>query len=103
MPKAISRDGKDVDENKTPFPRSRWINGPACSGFRGRLLFAGDFQQRGSIAPRPSPSAAVASRCPRRRRTWRFKKLPGTQPHERADLGQPDTLGYSAMRRAPNG
>jgi hypothetical protein len=107
MPKAISRDGgKTWTVSKTPFPALGVNQRPSLLRLQsGRLLFAGDFQKRGNIAPAGVTTrgcfVAISSDDGE---TWRFKKLPGTQPHEKPEYqNDPDTLGYSAMRQAPNG
>ncbi|NOS70988.1 MAG: hypothetical protein HOP33_13785, partial [Verrucomicrobia bacterium] len=107
MPRAISRDGgKTWDVSKSPFPALGVNQRPSLLRLQsGRLLFAGDFQKRGNIAP-----AGITNRgcyvaiSENDGVTWRVKKLPGTQPHEKPEYqNDPDTLGYSAMRQAPNG
>jgi hypothetical protein len=107
MPKAISLDGgKTWVKSKTPFPAQRVNQRPSLLRLQsGRLLFAGDFQQRGNIAPAGiTERGSYVALSEDDGETWRIKRLPGTLPHERADLQhEPDTLGYSAMRQAPNG
>ena len=107
MPKAISRDsGRTWQVSKTPFPALGVNQRPSLLRLRsGRLFFAGDFQKRGNIAPKEvAQRGCYVALSDDDGETWRIKKLPGTQPHERADLAtQPDTLGYSAARQAPNG
>lgn len=107
MPKAVSRDGgKTWTVSRTPFPALAVNQRPSLLRLRsGRLLFAGDFQKRGNIAP-----ASVTNRgcyvalSDDDGATWHIKKLPGTRPHEKPEYQHdPDTLGYSAMRQAPNG
>jgi hypothetical protein len=107
MPQALSRDGgKTWTVSKTPFPAQGVNQRPSLLRLQsGRLLFAGDFQKRFNIAP-----AAVTNRgcyvaiSDDDGAMWRFKTLPGTQPHEKPEFQKdPDTLGYSAMKQAPNG
>jgi formylglycine-generating enzyme required for sulfatase activity len=107
MPKSISRDGgKTWTVSKTPFPAQAVNQRPSLLRLQnGHLLFAGDFQKRGNIAP-----AGVTNRgcyvalSTDDGATWRIKTLPGTQPHEKPQYQKdPDTLGYSAMKQAPNG
>jgi hypothetical protein len=107
MPKAISRDGgRTWRVSKTPFPALGVNQRPSLLRLRsGRLLFTGDFQKRGNLAPKEvTLRGSYVAWSDDDGETWRLRKLPGTQPHERADLQtQPDTLGYSAARQAPNG
>jgi predicted neuraminidase len=107
MPQAISRDGgKTWTVSKTPFPAQAVNQRPSLLRLQnGNLLFAGDFQKRGNIAP-----AGVTNRgcyvalSTDEGATWRIKTLPGTQPHEKPEYQKdPDTLGYSALKQAPNG
>lgn len=107
MPKAISRDGgRTWAVSQTPFPALGVNQRPSLLRLQsGRLLFAGDFQRRGNLAP-----ASITNRgcylaiSDDDGMTWRTKKLPGTQPHEKPEYQpEPDTLGYSAMRQAPHG
>jgi hypothetical protein len=69
------------------------------------LLFAGDFQRRGNIAPEGvKDRGCYVAISEDDAKTWRIKKLPGTQPHEKPEYqADPDTLGYTVMRQAPNG
>ena len=107
MPKAISRDcGRTWQVSQTPFPALGVNQRPSLLRLRsGRLFFAGDFQKRGNIAPKEvAQRGSYVALSDDDGESWRIKQLPGTQPHERADLGtQPDTLGYSAARQAPGG
>jgi len=107
MPKAVSRDGgKTWDVSKTPFPAQAVNQRPSLLRLQsGRLLFAGDFQKRGNIAPEGVTNrGCYVAISEDEGATWRIKKLPGTQPHEKPEYqNDPDTLGYSAMRQAPNG
>ena len=107
MPKSISRDGgKTRAVTKTPFPAQAVNQRPSLLRLHnGHLLFAGDFQKRGNIAPEGvKERGCYVALSTDDGATWRIKKLPGTQPHEKTEYQQdPDTLGYSAMRQAPNG
>lgn len=107
MPKAISRDGgKTWAVSKTPFSALGVNQRPSVLRLQsGRLLFAGDFQKRGNIAPEGVTNrGCYVAISEDEGVTWRMKKLPGTQPHEKPEYqNDPDTLGYSAMRQAPNG
>jgi hypothetical protein len=107
MPQAISRDGgRTWAVSKTGFPALGVNQRPSVLRLQsGRLLFAADFQKRGNIAP-----AAITNRgcfvavSEDDGATWKFKKLPGTRPHEKPELQhEPDTLGYSVLRQTPNG
>jgi len=107
MPKAVSQDGgRTWTVSKTPFPALGVNQRPSLLRLQnGHLLFAGDFQKRFNIAPEGVTNrgcyVAVSADDGA---TWRIKKLPGTQPHEKPEYQEdPDTLGYSAMRQAPNG
>jgi|GEM_PF-278478 len=107
MPQSISRDGgKTWDVSKTPFPALAVNQRPSLLRLQsGRLLFAADYQKRGNIAPEGITNrGCYVAISDNDGATWRFKKLPGTQTHEKPEYQQnPDTLGYSAMRQAPNG
>ncbi|MEY4387381.1 MAG: hypothetical protein RLY20_2664 [Verrucomicrobiota bacterium] len=107
MPKAISRDGgKTWTVSKTPFPALGVNQRPSVLRLQsGRLLFAADFQKRGNIAPEGVTNrGCYVAISDDDGATWRVKKLPGTQLHEKPEYQKDaDTLGYSAMRQAPNG
>ena len=107
MPKSISRNGgKTWTVSKTPFPAQAVNQRPSLLRLQsGRLLFAGDFQKRGNIAPEGVTNrGCYVAISEDDGETWRIKNLPGTQPHEKPEYqNDPDTLGYSAMRQAPNG
>jgi hypothetical protein len=107
MPSSLSRDGgRAWETNKTPFPALGVNQRPSLLRLQsGRLLFAADFQRRGNIAPtNVTERGSFVAWSDDDGASWRTKKLPGAQPHERADLQkEPPTLGYSAMRQGPNG
>ena len=107
MPMAVSRDGgKSWTVSKTPFPAQGVNQRPSVLRLKsGRLLFAGDFQKRGNVAPEGVTNrGCYIAISDDEGAIWRIKKLPGTQPHEKPEYqNDPDTLGYSAMRQAPNG
>lgn len=107
MPKAISHDGgKTWAVSKTPFPALGVNQRPSLLRLQnGRLLFAGDFQKRFNIAPDGvKERGCYVALSTDDGNTWRIKKLPGTQPHEKPEFqSDPDTLGYSALKQAPNG
>ena len=107
LPQSISRDGgKTWEKSKTPFAAQAVNQRPSLLKMRsGRLVFAGDFQKRGNVAP-----AGITNRgsyvafSNDDGATWRTKPLPGAQPHEKPEYRHdPATLGYSALRQAPNG
>jgi formylglycine-generating enzyme required for sulfatase activity len=107
MPQAISRDGgKTWTVSKTPFPAQGVNQRPSLLRLQsGRLLFVGDFQKRGNLAPPGvTDRGCYVAISDDDGATWRIKKLPGTQPHEKPEYQHdPHTLGYSALRQAPNG
>ncbi len=107
MPKVISRDGgKTWAKDKTPFAALGVNQRPSLLRLKsGRLLFAGDFQKRGNVAPKEiTERGCYIALSEDDGATWRIKKLPGAQRHERfQSQGAPATLGYSVARQAPNG
>ena len=107
MPQVVSRDGgKTWVPSKTPFPAQGVNQRPSLLRLRsGRLLFAGDFQRRGNIAPEGvTHRGCYVAISEDEAATWRIRKLPGTQPHEKPEYQvDPDTLGYTVLRQAPNG
>ena len=107
MPQAISRDGaRTWAKSKTPFPAQAVNQRPSVLRLAsGRLLFAADFQRRGNIAPTNSTErGGYVAWSDDDGANWRFRKLPGAQPHEKPEYShEPPTLGYSALRQAPNG
>jgi len=107
MPKSISRDGgRTWETNKTLFAAQGVNQRPSLLQLRsGRLFFAGDFQRRGNIAPTNiAERGSYVALSDDDGETWRIKKLPGAQPHEKPEYQrEPPTLGYSAARQAPNG
>jgi hypothetical protein len=107
MPQVISRDGgKMWEKSKTPFAALGVNQRPSLLRLKsGRLLFAGDFQRRGNVAPREiAERGCYVALSEDDGKTWRTKKLPGAQRHERFQSeNDPATLGYSVLRQAPNG
>ena len=107
MPQGISRDGgKTWEKSRTPFPALAVNQRPSLLRLAsGRLIFATDFQRRGNIAPTNiTERGSYLAWSDDDGATWRFKKLPGAQPHEKPEYAhEPPTLGYSALRQAPNG
>jgi predicted neuraminidase len=107
MPQAVSRDGgRTWVVSKTPFPAQGVNQRPSLLRLSsGRLLFAADFQRRGNVAPEGvTDRGCYVAVSDDDGATWRFKKLPGTQPHEKPEYqADPDTLGYTVLRQAPNG
>lgn len=107
MPQGLSSDGgKTWVKSQTPFPAQAVNQRPSLLRLAsGRLLFAADFQRRGNIAPTNSTErGSYLAWSDDDGTTWRFKKLPGAQPHEKPEHAhEPPTLGYSVLRQAPNG
>lgn len=107
MPLAISRDGgRSFEKAKTPFPPQSNNQRPSALRLAsGRLLFAADFQNLQGRAPvEVKEQGSFVALSEDEGKSWRFKKLPGTLPHENPNnLGGATTLGYSAARQAPNG
>jgi len=107
MPQAVSADGgRTWQVSKTPFASLASNQRPSLLRLKsGRLFFAGDFQKRRTGA-RPAgvtQTGAFAALSDDDGATWRIKKLPGTQQHEKDTPPWGETLGYSAVRQAPNG
>ncbi|MHC4623229.1 MAG: SUMF1/EgtB/PvdO family nonheme iron enzyme [Planctomycetota bacterium] len=107
MPQSVSRDGgRTWEVTRTVFPAQGSNQRPSVLRLKsGRLFFAGDFQhirghQPEGIAERGSYVALSDDEA----RTWKLKKLIGTQQHEnpKAHNGA-HTIGYSVARQAPNG
>ena len=107
MPQAISRDGgRTWDVSRSPFPAVGGNQRPSLLRLRsGSLLYAGDFQHIEGRKPREfTQGGAFVALSDDDGQTWRIRKLPGTQQHENPENhGGADTIGYSAMRQAPNG
>jgi hypothetical protein len=107
MPRVVSQDGgRTWHVGRTPFPALGTNQRPSVLRLlSGRLLFAGDFQHfRGHKPPSSTKSGAFVALSDDDGETWITRKLPGAQPHENPQWhGGADTLGYSAMRQAPNG
>jgi len=105
MPKAVSRDGgRTWLISKTPFPALGVNQRPCLLRLQsGKLLFTGDFQKRGGIAPKDvAERGCYVAWSNDEGESWHIKKLPGAQPHERFPTNDA-TLGYSVARQAPNG
>ena len=105
LPQSISRDrGKTWEVSPTPFAAQGVNQRPSLLRLRsGNLIFAGDFQKRGDIAPKAITERGCYVAVSRDDgQSWRIKKLPGAQPHERFPTNSP-TLGYSVLRQGPNG
>jgi hypothetical protein len=107
MPKSISTDGgKTWQVTKTPFAAQGSNQRPSVLRLQSdRLFFAGDFQDPDGDSPDTiTQRGSYAALSDDHGRTWRIKKLIGTQRHEQRDrLGGAETIGYSAARQAPNG
>nr|MBC8374194.1 hypothetical protein [Planctomycetota bacterium] len=105
MPKSVSTDGwKTWEVAKTPFPALASNQRPSILRLKsGRLLFACDYQKRGGDQPKGiARRGAMVALSEDEGKTWRMKKLVGTQQHER-DKPWGETIGYSAARQGPNG
>lgn len=109
MPKSISSDGgKTYTVTKTPFPHLGSNQRPALIRLAsGRLFMAGDLQSEKGVQPAGiTERGCYVALSEDEGETWRRRKLPGTQPHERKDRYEQmkgDTLGYAVCRQAPNG
>ena len=107
MPRVISPDaGRTWDVSRTPLPAQGTNQRPSVLRLQsGRLLCAGDFQHfRGHKPEAIHDSGSFVALSVDDGETWTFRKLPGAQPHEDPQWhGGAATLGYSALRQAPNG
>lgn len=107
MPAVVSRDGgRSWVKSRSVFPALGGNQRPSLLRLHsGRLFFAGDFQNLQGVRPKGvGGSGSFAALSEDDGRTWRIKKLPGTQPHEvKGALKGADTLGYSAAAQGPNG
>jgi hypothetical protein len=109
MPKSISSDGgRTYTVTKTPFAHLGSNQRPTLIRLAsGRLFMAGDFQSEKGVQPAGiTERGAYVALSDDEGETWRIRKLPGTQRHERADRAKQmnaDTLGYAVARQAPNG
>lgn len=107
MPGAISRDGgRSWEVFRSVFPAQGNNQRPSLLRLRsGRLFFAGDFQDINGNQPQGiGQRGSYVALSDDDGKSWRIKRLPGTQPHQNpALLGGADTLGYSAAAQAPNG
>lgn len=108
MPQSISTDGgRTWEVSTTPFPAQGSNQRPSVLRLAsGRLVFAADYQHyRGqkpeAFADRGGSYVAFSDDDGA---SWTLRTLPGAQPHENREAHNGDpTLGYSAMRQAPNG
>lgn len=107
MPKSISGDGgKTWQQSATRFAALGSNQRPCVLRLSsGRLLFCGDFQRVDGVAPPTiDQRGSFVALSDDEGRTWRIKKLPGTQQHEvPVLLGGADTLGYTVARQGPGG
>ena len=107
MPAVVSRDGgRSWEKSKSAFPALGGNQRPSLLRLHsGRLFFAGDFQNLQGGRPKGVKEwGSFVAISENEGRTWRIKKLPGTQPHEvKGALKGADTLGYSTASQAPNG
>jgi hypothetical protein len=107
MPQSISSDGgRTYAVSPTPFPAQGTNQRPSLLRLRsGRLVFAADYQHfRGNKPAGVTRSGSYVAFSDDEGATWTFRTLPGAQPHENPQRhGGASTLGYSAMRQAPNG
>jgi len=107
-----SRDGgRTYRFRRSPFPVLGANQRPAFLRLAsGRLVFAGDYVRKEDGARRiPGKLGCYLAHSEDEGRTWRFRPLPGAEPHQhpdgRARMGGAAgaTLGYAAMAQAPNG
>lgn len=107
MPAARSTDGGATWEvEKAPFPAQGTNQRPSVLRLAsGRLLFAADYQHfRGQKPEGVLEGGSYVAFSEDDGQTWRFKRLAVAQQHENPERHNGDaTLGYSAMRQAPNG
>lgn len=109
MPRSISSDsGRTFEVSKTPFPHLGSNQRPSMIRLAsGRLFMAGDLQSEKGVQPAGiTERGSYVALSEDEGETWQWRKLPGTQRHERADRAaqmQGDTLGYAVARQAPNG
>ncbi|RIA45544.1 BNR repeat protein [Hephaestia caeni] len=109
MPLATSHDGgKTYVKSKTPFPPLGSNQRPAVLRLAsGRLLMIGDYVSKNDgVGPLPGKRGSYAAVSNDDGKTWRFKRLPGVNPHQdpaAAARMKGGTLGYAAMAQAPDG
>jgi len=108
MPQSLSRDGgRSFEVSPTVFPAQGTNQRPSLLRLRsGRLVFAADFQHFDGRKPQPyaGQSGSFVAFSDDEGATWTLRPLPGAQQHEDPrHHGGAATLGYSAMRQAPNG
>jgi hypothetical protein len=109
MPLATSHDGgKTYAKSRTPFPALGSNQRPAVLRLAsGRLLMIGDYVSKNDGAgPLPGKHGSYAAVSDDDGKTWRFKQLPGVNPHQDAAAAarmKGGTLGYAAMAQGPDG
>lgn len=107
MPGVTSTDhGATWEVKRMPFPALGTNQRPSLQRLEsGRLLFAADWQHfRGHRPEGVESSGSYVALSQDDGESWHFKTLPGVQPHEDPRYhGGAATLGYSALRQAPNG
>ena len=107
MPAVISRDGgRSWEVSATVFPAQGTNQRPCVLRLRsGRIIFAADFQHfRGQKPEGMTRSGSYVAFSDDDGKTWSFRALPGAQQHESPQWHNgAATLGYSALRQAPNG
>lgn len=107
MPQSITKDGgKTWEITRTPFPAQGANQRPSILRLQsGKLLFAADYQHISGKQPQGvTQGGAFVALSDDDGQTWTVKTLIGTQQHEnpKNHNGNP-TIGYSAVRQAPNG
>lgn len=107
MTSSISRDGaRTFVTGRTPFPWGGSNQRASLLRLRdGTLLAAGDCQHPTDVTP-PEFKAKRGCFFAYSRDdgvTWKFKDIPGTQPHEEEARKHMDTIGYSVLRQGPDG
>jgi hypothetical protein len=109
MPQSVSADGgRTWTVSGTEFCPLSSNQRPCLIRLQsGRLFFCGDLQRSHDRYRPPGatgPGGAFAALSEDDGRTWRAKRLIGTQPHEAsAWYGPDDTIGYSVARQSANG
>jgi formylglycine-generating enzyme required for sulfatase activity len=109
MPKSISADGgRTWTVSKTPFASLGSNQRPTLVRLQsGRLFFAGDLQRIDGMQPAGiTERGAYVALSEDDGETWRIKRLPGAEEHEKAERRatlQGGTIGYSVARQGPNG
>lgn len=109
MPRSISADGgKTFQVTKTPFAHLGSNQRPTLIRLAsGRLFMAGDLQSEKGFQPEGvTQRGSYVALSDDEGETWKIRRLPGTQFHERPERAQQmggETLGYAVARQAPNG